>query len=364
MSADTFIWLGDDLQDPWMWTDTDGVYHLAQSVSEKNDIAQYAGKTICTVLSGQCVRMFEHDLPKMREKEKLSAAGFAIEGELAAPLDTLHIVMGQDNDSRVAVVSKEKLKSIITALNHAGIEPDIIVADFDVIDPQNGPVKFSDRIIMPGALGYTQDLAWAEQANLSEVSIEAIDEHLNVEGAINLRQGEFAKQASLSALFDGSFSGVSPKGLRRAAVLIGLMGLAGLSVYFVSLRAKGQHIDYITSQTAQLYSKSSGEAAPSNPALAAARAMKAKPQSRASFLTLSHALVETVRPVDGLIVDKVQYDNAQEQLHLRLIYPAFETTSQLEQAALQTGAIFKAGGVREQSGALIGDAVLSLKVRP
>jgi len=101
-----------------------------------------------------------------------------------------------------------------------------------------------------------------------------------------------------------------------AAVLIAV-GMSWLTLEWAQSSAMTKQADDFKTQTAALYTQATGKAAPS-------------------------------------------FDEKKPQLNLRLIYPRFESTGELEDAAQATGNVFRPGGVREQNGILIGDATFEM----
>ena len=92
--------------------------------------------------------------------------------------------------------------------------------------------------------------------------------------------------------------------------------------------------------------------------MAATRALKAGGKNNFEFLQLSQILFQGVDKVEGLSVDQLRYQQARNQLQLRLIYPSFESASVFEAAIRDVGGELVTGGVREQSGQFVGEANL------
>jgi len=356
------IWMETDPDAPWYWTapkgtsaDTSG---RAASLEEKAALAQLEPKDICVIIAGQSVRILAHDLPKLNNKERLSAARFAIEDDIAGTLSKQHIVLGSKDDARIAIISQAKMQEIIDALDKAGLKDAAIYADFDILSSANENFALETRVICARPLGHTLDKAWhdpKEAVNLVQ-GPQDLAPFIITDTAINLRQNDFAPRQSFA------FSGakINFQSLGRLAALFVLCGITWLGFQSVSARAKGQETAYIKSETAKLYSKATGQTAPANPALAATRAVQAGPKQTVDFLTLSKVLFNATAQTDGIIIEAMQYDKSRAELSLRIIYPGFGSTTDLEAAALSLGGIFEAGGVREQGGEFIGDATLRM----
>ena len=87
--------------------------------------------------------------------------------------------------------------------------------------------------------------------------------------------------------------------------------------------------------------------------------MKSKPSSGTDFLPLIARLNQAIAQTDGVAIESIAFDANNTGLELRLIYPEFGSAAQMQRAAQSTGGTFRAGGVREQNGKLIGDGVFT-----
>jgi general secretion pathway protein L len=88
------------------------------------------------------------------------------------------------------------------------------------------------------------------------------------------------------------------------------------------------------------------------------QAMKSGGEDTLAFLRLSQILFSGVEQIEGLSVDQLRYQDTNNELQLRLIYPSFESAGQLETAIRAAGGQLITGGVREQSGQFVGEATL------
>lgn len=322
---------------------TDGQIHPFDQLSD-------SGLTCDLILPGQNVRIYAHELPKMREREKQAAARFAVEDRTAAALDEQHIVIGQNGDTRLAVIDSAVFSDAISRVESFGLIVCEVYADFDWIAGVSHPIVLSDRIIFSGPEGYTIDPEWAD----GEISKEATKDWTDItpsDTALSLRQGKFARQSRLS---------LPVASLSKIAALLVLTGISWLALQGAQARATSQQAENLNSQTAALYTQSTGQPAPANPARAVTRALKSDNTGKANFLPLISALNSLLAKSDNISVQSLSFDASKSQLNLRLIYPSFESAGELETAASQLGHEFSPGGVREQNGELIGDAVFEL----
>ena len=271
-----------------------------------------------------------------------------VEDKIAAPLIDQHLALGTGEDKRIAVVSRAIMKAVSAELTRSGLGGAKLYADFDGISHSSEPLLLPDRLVHPGSLGYTVDRAWAK-TDAQERSTQQVLNLINIETAINLRTGDFAPKANVM---------IGRVQLMRAAALLAVSGLVWLGLLGAQNRSMFEHAAFIRSETARMYSEFTGQTAPANPALSVVRNVKSNGQSQVDFLNLSQILFQAIEMTDGVSVETLQFDENQNQLTLRVRYPQFESASELEQSVAASGGEFRAGGIREQGGKLIGDAVL------
>ena len=310
--------------------------------------ANHASKEVVAVLSGQSLRIYPHELPATSKRDRLRAAGFSIEDKIAVPLACMHIVL---SDDRIAVMDKDELAANLAQLTEAGVTPTKAVADFEALEDIDGNVALLDRVVTTGPLGHAMDNAWADEGKAypDETLLAAIGAKLEQDNTLNILQSGFSSKGGFNF------------GWRKLAPLGGLaacLGLAALFMHGAEARALRLQAADLKTQTAQLYTEATGQAAPSNPALAATQATKSGGKDNLAFLRLSQILFSGVAQIEGLSVEELRYQDSKNELQLRLIYPSFESAGALENAIRTAGGQLTTGGVREQSGQFVGEATL------
>ncbi len=351
MSDTLVIWLSDDLAGPWAWYRSEDAAGFVQTDAQKQDLTDGVGRGVNVVISGQAVRIFPHDLPEMRQSERRNAAGFVIEDKLAAAPDDQHIVL-DDQAGFMAVISRDKMTEISQVLGEFGMYPSHIYADFDVVPQTHDMVHLSDRYIKPGKSGYTLDKSWMEAEEApAEIDIHSVLATLQFDPAINLASNEFAPRNPAHFSFAG---------FKRVAALLAVLGLSWTVWQGTQIRSLKTQTANIKSDARQVYKSVTGKEV-ENPARAVSRAVKNQPKSSGRFLDLSSLLFAQLQNFDGIEIESLRYDMSAQALNLRLIYPDFEIASRLEQALRSAGMEFTSGGVREQNGAMIGQAVIRLE---
>lgn len=362
MSAELILWMPDDLRAPWIWWQSETESGKVKTDSEKASLKALDFKTLTVIVSGQSIRTYPHDLPDMRVAERRKAAAIFVEDLLAGSSRDHHVVLsatGRDGATpRLAVISNDRMNRLIQSLSEMGLKANTIIADYDAVPLHVGPALLEDRFLKPGPQGYTMDRVWGEtDADVKAVmrtalprDVYALLPELETEFAINLAQGFYApKQAFLPefALF------------KRAAALLIMLGLTWLVWQGAQWRSINAQTQTLKTEASDLYFNVTGKRA-RNPALEVTRAVKSGPKSEGDFLKLSSIVFESLSRVDGVEIDRLQYDNLSNALSLRLFYPGFETVARLETDIAARGAIFESGGVREQSGRMIGEATVIL----
>ena len=329
---------------PGLWGRVNGTKVVTHGRSDPpaNDSAE-----VVMILAGQSVRLYSHELPATSKRDRLAAAGFSIEDKVGEPLESLHIVL---DDSRIGVMSKTHIETALNQLSSAGLTPVKAYADFDVVSEN---VSVLGRFISGGDLGHTLDADWSDMQSDKPITDEAflgmIAQRLESGGALNMLQNEFSAKSEFN---------FNAKGLAALGGLAACLGLAVLVLQGVQARSLTLQAADLKTQTAKLYTEATGQEAPKNPALAATKAQQAGGKNNYEFLQLSQILFQGVDKVDGLSVDQLRYQQARNQLQLRLIYPSFESASDFEAAIRNVGGELVTGGVREQSGQFVGEANL------
>lgn len=331
---------------PGLWGVVDGnrVITHGRDAPPAND----SYKEVVTILSGQSLRIYPHELPATSKRDRLRAAGFSIEDKIAVPLSRVHIAL---SDDRIAVMDKDELAANLAQLKDAGLTPSKAIADFEALAGIEGNVALLDRVVTTGLLGHAMDGAWAEDGKVysDETLLAAIGAKLEQSDTLNILQNGFASKSS----FNFGWEKLVPLGGLAAC-----LGLAALVLHGAEARALRLQAADLKTQTAQIYTEATGLAAPSNPALAATRAMKSGGKDNLAFLRLSQILFRGVEQVEGLSVEQLRYQDSKNELQLRLVYPSFESAGALEMAIRAAGGQLTTGGVREQSGRFVGEATL------
>lgn len=301
------------------------------------------------ILPGQIVSLFETELPKAARKQQQQMARFAREDDIASSADTLHFALSSDQPPKLAVIDKSVMDSLVEALGT--LRPKAAYADFDVLTGENA-LRVIDRAVEPGQAAL--DLDWTEE-KLVEPSDAALASQFAdglLEGrGLNLLQGDYRTQSNLNIP-------------RVPAIRFGAIAACALLALFtwngVRDRAATAQAKDLRAQTAADYLEVTGVRAPTNPGRVAAKSVKSGPVKSAGFLDLSNILFAGLSDMEDVRVDQLRFNAKDGALNLRLIYPDFDAASRVENAINRAGGKLVTGGVREQDGAFVGEASLSL----
>lgn len=306
---------------------------------------------LCIVLPGQMVRSYVTELPKVSRAQQLKAARFAHEDKVAAPLESLHVALSETEPKAAALISQSDLESILTALRDAGHHTKMALVDYQAFAALNGPRHFIDRVIVPGIEGRAVDADWFEgdaETLSAQDAVALVRGHLTTP-TLNLLQGEYRAKSALG-------------NAGRSWAKLGALAAACIAAFFAlqiaELRNVKNQTQQLRTQSAALYTERTGQPAPDNPAAAIARAQDLPNADRQAFLQLSQILFTALSAHEDIVLERLDFDARRNELQLRLNYPDFEAAARTEAAVIAAGGAFETGGVREQSGQFIGEAVL------
>lgn len=351
------IWPDTDHQDVLSGVLVDGQWQISKApLAELSALSQ--GDDVAVILPGQNIRSFESELPKASRNEQLKAARFAHEDKLASNLDDLHFALAPARDETptiISVVDTDWLESIYESLTAQGFGVKSIVADYDALQLSGRPVAVAGRAVYPGRTGYALDMAWADDVSPlpAQDLFAAIADALSQGLTHNLLQGRFRPKSS----FNIPTQYLLKFGALAACALMAFLGWQGVQNRAMSLQAEN-----LRQLSADIYTQATGQSAPKQAARLAAQALKNPGQKQTSFLQLSSILFTGTAGMDSVKVDRLSYNAESAELQLRLIYPNFEAASLLERAIESAGGELITGGVREQGGEFVGEAVLKVRV--
>ena len=350
------IWPDRDHQDVLCGVMRDGQWQIYQAPLTELGALDKSGDFV-VILPGQNIRSFETTLPKASRMEQLKAARFAHEDKIASNLEGLHFALAPARGEEAAIISvmdEAWLEGIYEQLKAQGLGVKSMLADYDALQLLDRSIEFVGRAVYPGRTGYALDMAWADDVSpiAAQDIFDAIHEAETQGLTHNLLQGRFRPRSS----FNISARPLLKFGALVACALAAYLGWQGVQTHALSLQAEN-----LRQQSGDIYTQATGQSAPKNVARLAAQALKNPDQSNASFLQLSSLLFKGTASLENVKVDRLTYNAEAAELQLRLIYPNFEAASSLESAIQSVGGELITGGVREQGGEFVGEAVLKMR---
>ena len=326
-----------------------------------DEVEALAGKKlpIALILPGQNAQTFAHDIPKMRRREREKAILFSLEDNISVPIETLHVAMQdevtiEENPVNLAtVISKTIMEEARDWAQENGLNVQSILTDYDALTgSETAPLALPDRVVHPGPLGHTLDIDWYD----GPINTADISQILSIIGgrltqANNLMQGAYAPRSALS--------GTLKRGMRLGA-LAACLGLAILVFEMLEARSIQKQAENVELEMARLYTQQTGQPAPSNPAVAVTQAARSGNVAPTQFLALSDIAFRALAEFDDVAIERLSFQDSRSELQLRLSYPSFERAEAVRIAMQEAGGDFTPGGVREQSGRFVGEAVLRI----
>lgn len=197
-----------------LWSD-DGQVHRSR-LSSLRDVVGGAG--VVVVAPMEMLGCCEAD-PVPGRRPSREALTYALEDQLAAPLERLHLAFGtadSEGRRRALVIDRERFASLLALLQASGIDPLAVQADADRLFGEAGALWLEGRwliggarlplLALPGAGARTlatvlEPMPWMAEAPQAEeqpcnqrVSSAAALLVAGRRGAIDLRQGEFRRR--------------------------------------------------------------------------------------------------------------------------------------------------------------------------
>ncbi len=351
-----YLFISERAAQSWLWL-ADG--------ARQSELIEGAGKAALgasltsaptVIFPGQLVATLRQTLPKLRPSELREAARFAAEDSLGTSAAQIHIALPAREGGLTLACDRAALSEHIEALSAAGITPRAIYADFDCLPKDTSPVQFFEQIIVSAPGAYTDDAGWDADITARATPVDAaqLAALFETSAATNLRQGEFALRR---ALFGASKGGLAP--WRAAAAALVFTGLAALLFDVSKVRAAAAQTKDLKAQMTQIYTDATGEAPRGNPARELRKRLDGGAQVTLGYSQLAGMALASAQSIDGVSVETMRYDAQNSRLILTLNYPAFETASAFQAAVKSRGGALSVGGVREQNGVLVGEAVLT-----
>src|SRR5580704_1155044 len=343
-----------------------------------------AGRRICVLVPGTDVLVAEPELPTKAGTKLLQLVPYALEEQLADDIDDLHFAVGKrpadSTRTPVAVVTRALMDQWLTALKSAGLEPEAMYADSDLLPhnpgqsvalleedivvvrpPSGSPVTLPSNALQEalemaqasspegggagrGLILYTGAPEWHEHSEQVESLRERFD-GIKIQLLANGPLALFAQQlptATATNLLQGAYTpttsrAVGARAWRVAAILLAsLLGLhiAGKAAELTLLKRNEHKLDVSIREAFQ--TALPGEAStPDARKLMEQRLAAARNGSTNGLLPALEALVQARNAAPGSTVQAMTYGHG--AIDLKIAAPDASSLDRIGQALRDNG---------------------------
>jgi general secretion pathway protein L len=369
--------------------------------SPEEPLAADAGERVILIVAGEEVSLHAVKPPTRSETQALAAARFAIEDDLAEPLEDVAVILaerrkGDDGPMReAAVVSQARLSAWRVELEAIGAAPDCVIPDYAALAPAAGEVlvvDHGDRVLVRGAgLGAALDAALAPPVLAAmldrrpEDAVRLLSDRPDAllppqaRGGRRVEIGPSPDEEELLALLSDGLEETPALDLARAwrkrgpATPFALAVAPWRATAGLAAAAAAAFLALTGAETLTLRSHARAAEAETERLLHAAfpdmgKVANARAQLRqrlggvgasasASFLELSAILSESVRSIEAMEVESLRYDGT-GGLQATLNYSTYTDMEKLKTAVAAHGGRLAEGASRSRSGGMTGEVVV------
>ena len=330
------------------------------------------------------VGCFDVRLPNQGTAELRRSAAFALEDDLAVPVEDAHVAIGQpvpDGSRPVHIVAPALMEEWVSILNAAGLKTARLVADASVLPATPVAVDAGDHILFSSggrrfaADAQLPDDALKALANKSDTPVLASSDQLARRLGVAVAHssplpllGQLAQWAEdgppLTDLRQGVFVSRRQADIRIGAWRPALILAAAAAAMFLSVTALETHAlsrlaKALDSQARATYAAAFPDTPiPANLASAVRRQDTAPAANRLPFLEATALLYEAVPADSGISIQSLRYDRATGRLLANMVYPDFGSDADLKSALEANGITVSLGDSRQQDGQVLGDLTL------
>ncbi len=308
------------------------------------------------IAPGPLIAHFKVSLPARSSVEAAAAALFAIEDDLAQPIEQVHVAVGPryaDDPLRdVYAVDRALIAAWIDLLRANGFADAPIIPDLAFLDGARGPLDAGTHF-----LNAAENRRFAVDKSLPEAAITALLGPSSATGAkpletallarikdarrIDFRTGAFARREETALAGLGAWRLAA--GLAVAASVAGFVGLLLEARQDADAAARLEAA--AQRRFAALYP---GEPPPANLAAEIQRRSSSAGHAGLEFRSASRALYEATASVSGARIRSLQFDAANSSFIARVQFPAFGDDARLNEALATRGYTARSGDARQE----------------
>ncbi|MEM9670587.1 MAG: type II secretion system protein GspL [Pseudomonadota bacterium] len=322
---------------------------------------------------GTAVSIFRKPLPTRGNRQSRQAAPFAIEDDVAEPIEAVHIALGPEpNDisepRELHIVDDDHMRAWLQTLSNYGLSDAQLFAEQSFVN-EGELVDIDERLLAhtsQGPLAY--DKRMPEELFTALIDGEEIREHRpedwlaflaqRFEAAenpgVNLRQGPFGLHGQ------SMFS--SWRDWRLAASLALVCGIATMASGFADISAKNVATAEIRENISSSYRQAFPDASTTtDPVRAVSRALGDVDTGPAmDFLDTSAVLYAALADVPSASVRAVRYDPRRGGYVASIAYVAYGDDAALQSALEERGYMATLGDARRGGDFVFGDVTVAL----
>ena len=343
-----------------------------------------SGDDVVVFVPGTDVGYFEVRIPAQGAAEIRRSAAFALEDDVAVPVEDAHVAIGAVLDSGlrpVQVVDPALMEEWVVRLNAMGLKTAKLVADVSVLPAVPTAIDAGSHILMS-----TGEKRFAIDAALPDDALKALANGSKTpltitSAALAHRLGMSASSASslplllqlaqwaetvgvLTDLRQGPFISRKQADIRlgawrstlilSASAAVAFLAVVGLETWSLS------RLSTVLEQNARgIYAAAyPGTPVPSNLDAAVRNQDAAPAANRLAFLDATALLYEAIPTESGISIEGLRYDRQTGRLLANMVYPRYGSDADLKNALEAKGLGVSLGDSRQQDDRVIGDLTL------
>lgn len=383
------VFAGDSPADPVAWRIVEDKGDiLSRGVCLIPDLPLEAGRSMTLVLPGDRVVVVLASVAARSEKQLRAAAPFAVEDDVGADLDDVHIAIGALDAATglrpLHIVERDYLRGFIAAVEQGGFSTLDVMADHALIGGDGEgfeQLELSERHLVSNGVwsaAIDRDLDPGVQRSLvvdvssrwtssgEEEAHEPVLTPLHVEDPLDylaarargrtcsLLQGQFERSRSTGGADLNWMQWRLPIGL-AAASAVAIISLAAAEGV-----ASRQETRQLRAETERLFRQAFPDVSRVVDPRRQLRTQLGGKTGVSEFLELSSMLALAVEANEGVDIQALRYDDQQSQLQASVAFSSYDDMAELKQVIESYGASVVEGGSRQSDGGRLGEITVNL----
>ncbi len=358
----------------------------ARGNSQIHDLASIKHDRLALILPGQQISSFRTKLAAKNLNQLRSIAPYAIEDEVGADVETLHVSVGYPHSETQSyslnVISHEELVQWKSVASDLGLTVDKVIPDYYCLPREENDISFVqlehskvfryrdwgasfdtdqddqiiDRVMQSAVEQYDKDegATTRQYVDITRSDLPHLDvmAQLAISENYTLLQGKYENRASVGNV--GLKEWRLPLGIAAAAMIgsIGFNVFQGMAFKKEAEELKegiGQEIRRVFPEVKRIV----------NPR-AQLKTLTASSGKGSIFLQLSGLISTGVNEVDGISVEVLRFDSRRGEMQVSIVYENYEQLSQFKQKIESLGGNLREGGSRQVGNRRTGEITVTL----